>query len=79
MLDTFQLESVGTTIRLEQSMTDRRRSEFSPIEYVTISKGFVFHFLVCVCALFRVEVPANAEEPAKHTACRLHFGYVPYC
>lgn len=27
-----QLESVGTTIRLEQSMTDRRRSEFTPIE-----------------------------------------------
>ena len=28
-----QLESVGTTIKLEQSMTDRRRSEFTPIEY----------------------------------------------
>ena len=27
-----QLESVGTSIKLEQSMTDRRRSNFIPVE-----------------------------------------------
>jgi hypothetical protein len=31
-LHGVKLESVGTTIKLEQSMTDRRRSEFTPIE-----------------------------------------------
>ena len=36
-------------------------------------------YLQCImyfnfCKMFRVQVPQNPEEPAKHTACRLHFG-----